>query len=195
MATDLSERRWRLTMPTFHAFRDERPKEEKWELIDGVPVMMPPPTLVHQRISRTIGEMLNARLRAAGLPWIADHEIGLLLPADETFNPEPDLTVIDRDVALDQIYAERFYIVVEVLSTSDKPGVIAAKLDYYKSHAPCLAGLFVRQDRVEATLHARETDGWCERVLSDGDAPILLPEVGAIGPLGACYRDTPLGPR
>ena len=28
-------------MKQFHAFRDERPKEEKWELIDGVPMMMP----------------------------------------------------------------------------------------------------------------------------------------------------------
>ena len=51
-----------LTMEQFHAFRDERPKEEKWELIDGVPMMMPLPTLVHQRITGNIEALINARL-------------------------------------------------------------------------------------------------------------------------------------
>jgi Uma2 family endonuclease len=48
-------RRPQLTMEQFHAFRDERPKEEKWELIDGVPMMMPPPTVMHVRIARNLG--------------------------------------------------------------------------------------------------------------------------------------------
>ena len=51
MPGDFLRRTPQLTMEQFHAFRDERPKEEKWELIDGVPMMMPPPTLVHQRIA------------------------------------------------------------------------------------------------------------------------------------------------
>jgi len=54
MPGDFLRRTPQLTMEQFHAFRDERPKEEKWELIDGVPMMMPPPTLMHQRISRNL---------------------------------------------------------------------------------------------------------------------------------------------
>ena len=52
MPGDFLRRTPQLTMEQFHAFRDSRPEEEKWELIDGVPMMMPPPTLVHQRIAQ-----------------------------------------------------------------------------------------------------------------------------------------------
>ena len=62
MPGDFLRRTPQLTMEQFHAFRDERPKEEKWELIDGVPIMMPPPTLVHQRIADNLNQLLNARL-------------------------------------------------------------------------------------------------------------------------------------
>ena len=74
---------WRLDMETFHGFRDERPKEEKWELIDGRPVMMPPPSLMHQRISGNLETLLNARLPAVRPEWRADREIGLLIPQDQ----------------------------------------------------------------------------------------------------------------
>lgn len=47
-------RNFQLTLEQFHTFRDERPEKEKWELIGGTPVMMPPPTLVHQRIAKNL---------------------------------------------------------------------------------------------------------------------------------------------
>jgi Uma2 family endonuclease len=64
MPGDFLRRAPQLTMEQFHAFRDERPKEEKWELIDGVPMMMPPPTVMHVRISRNLETLLNTRLAA-----------------------------------------------------------------------------------------------------------------------------------
>ena len=76
MPGDFLRRQPRITMAQFHAFRDERPKEEKWELIDGVPIMMSPPTLVHQRISRDLEGLLNQRLREVKPEWQADREIG-----------------------------------------------------------------------------------------------------------------------
>lgn len=44
----------RVSLEAFHAFRDERPKSEKWDLINGVPMMMPPPSLIHQRIANNL---------------------------------------------------------------------------------------------------------------------------------------------
>ena len=35
----------------FMAFLETRPDEEHWELIEGVAVMMAPPTYAHQRIA------------------------------------------------------------------------------------------------------------------------------------------------
>ena len=185
---------WRLDMETFHGFRDERPKEEKWELIDGRPVMMPPPSLMHQRICRNLEGMLNARLQAAKPEWAADREIGLLIPQDQTFNPEPDVTVIDAEIGLHQIYAERFYFVAEVLSGSDKPWVLKAKLEYYQKHEPCFGVLFVRQDQIVADLYLRERS-WAKAELTIPNARLNLPEIGDLGPLSDLYRFTPLALR
>ena len=98
----------RATLEQVHAFRDERPKVEKWELIDGVMVMMPLPTLVHQRIAGKPDVLLNNRLEAVRPEWRADREIGVLLPDDDRFSPEPDVTVIDTAIELGQLYAQSF---------------------------------------------------------------------------------------
>jgi Uma2 family endonuclease len=103
MPGDFLRRTPQLTMKQFHAFRDERPKEEKWELIDGVPMMMPPPTLMHQRIGANLDRLLNAQLEKVRPEWRSDREVGVWLKGDEKYNPEPDVTVIDAAIAIGQI--------------------------------------------------------------------------------------------
>jgi Uma2 family endonuclease len=202
MPGDFVKRAPQFTLEQFHAFRDERPKEEKWELIDGVPMMMPPPTLMHQRIAGNLEFLFNSVLSRVRPEWRADREIGVLLPDDEKYNPEPDVTVIDTEIGLDQVYAKRFYFVAEVLSEgnrpelragSDKPQVLAAKLSYYQLHEHCRGVLIVRQDRIEAELHVRAAP-WRRTELRDPADRIVIPEIGDIGPLGALYRHTPLFP-
>lgn len=195
MAGDFLKRDWQLPLDVFQAFRDDRPKHEKWELIDGVPVMMPPPTIAHQRISGNLYSYLKARLAEVKPEWAADYEIGLLLPDDDKFNPEPDLTVIDAVVRPDQIYADRFYMVAEILSGSDKPAVIATKLGYYQAHAPNLCVLLIRQDRVSVKIHERAAVGsWGERELSKPDEIMALPGIGGVCTVGQLYRGTHLDP-
>ena len=191
-----------VTFEDFDAFRDTRPKEEKWELIDGVPMMMPPPTLIHQRISGNIQRAVNRALDQARPEWRADGEIGLKMPDDRKYNPEPDVAVIDRDIGLDQIHAERFYFVAEVLSESnrpthrhgsDRPQALAVKLAWYKKHPHCRGVLFLEQGRVEGELHLRGKRSQKLLLTSPADR-IVIPDIGDIGPLGALYRDTPLFP-
>ena len=199
MPGDFLRRLPQISFEQFCAFRDERPKEEKWELIDGVPMMMPPPTLVHQRISGNIERLINDRLIQVRPTWFADQEIGIRIPADDRYNPEPDVTVIDADIALGQIYAERFYFVAEVLSESNQPGTLAgsdkpivlgAKIDFYRLHEHCRAVLVVRQDRVEADIYSR-AQGWQCSTLTDPSNRVVIPDIGDIGPLAHLYRHTP----
>ncbi|MFZ1102200.1 MAG: Uma2 family endonuclease [Hyphomicrobiaceae bacterium] len=194
MPGDFLRRGPQLTMEQFHAFRDERPKEEKWELIDGVPTMMPPPTLVHQLIADNLNQLLNARLRQAKPEWRAIREAGVLLRGDQKYNPEPDVTVIDTGRPLTQIYAHRFYLVAEVLSARDKKAVVSAKLRYYKDHEHNQCVLFVRQDRIGAEQHTRQGDAWRLRRLSSATTQLSIPDVGIIGRLGDLYEATPLDP-
>ena len=194
MPGDFLRRRPQLTMEQFHAFRDERPKEEKWELIDGVPMMPPPPTVVHIRIARNLETLLNARLAAVKPDWQADREVGVLLEGDERYNPEPDVTVIDTSVALGQIYVGRFYFVAEVLSESDKKAVLEAKLHYYQDHEHNRCVLFVHQDSVYAEQFDREGAIWRSHQLQDAQAPLIFPDIGTVGRLGDLYKFTPLDP-
>lgn len=195
MPGDFLRRAPQLTMEQFHAFRDERPKEEKWELIDGVPMMMPPPTLMHQRIAANLDRLLNIHLEAAKPGWRSDREVGVWLKGDEKYNPEPDVTVIDAAIAMGQIYVERFYFVAEVLSENDKKAVLDAKLAYYKEHEHNRCVLFVRQDQVGAQQHDRRNDGiWAQRTLRSPQAPLTFPDIGTVGRLGDLYKHTPLDP-
>jgi Uma2 family endonuclease len=183
-----------LTMEQFHAFRDERPKEEKWELIDGVPIMMPPPTLVHQRIADNLNQLLNARLLEVKPEWRAQRDTGVWLRGDEKYNPEPDVVIADATITRGQIYARRFYLTAEVLSPSDKKPVVAAKLRYYQEHEHNRCILLVRQDRIGAEQHIREGGTWRRRRLSSPTAKLDIPNVGVIGRLGDLYKATPLDP-
>jgi Uma2 family endonuclease len=194
MPGDFLRRRPQLTMEQFHAFRDERPKEEKWELIDGVPMMMPPPTITHVRIARNLETLLNARLAAVKPEWQADREVGVWLKGDEKYNPEPDVTVIDTSHVLGQIYAQRFYFVAEVLSESDKKAVLEAKLRYYQDHEHNHCVLLVHQDHIGAEQHNRDGGSWRHRHLVGPEELLTLPEIGTVGRLGDLYRSTPLDP-
>ena len=194
MPGDFLRRTPQLSMEQFHAFRDERPKEEKWELIDGVPMMMPPPTLVHQLIADNLNPLLNARLREVKPEWRAVRDAGVWLDGDEKYNPEPDVTVIDSGRPLGQIYAHRFYFVAEVLSESDKKAIVSAKLRYYQDHEHNRCVLLVRQDRIGAEVHIRQGGAWRSRRLSSATARLSIPEVGIVGRLGDLYEATPLDP-
>ena len=191
MPGEMPAGRIRISMEHFQAIVADRPDKEKWELIDGVPIMMAPPSLVHQRISKNIERLLDARLAASRPEWQADREIGVLLPDDDRYCPEPDVTVIDTNVELGQIYATRFYFIAEVLSPNDKLWMLELKTGYYQSHPACLGVIFVRQDRIEAELHVRN-EGWTSRTLTARDDRIDIPVIGDIGRLEDFYRSTPL---
>ena len=146
---------------------------------------------MHQRVSANIDRLLNARLALVKPEWSADREIGVVIPENSRFNPEPDITVIETDFSLGQVYAERFYFVVEDVSPSDRKLVLDLKLEYYQLHQPCFGVMFVRQDRMGAELFLRQA-AWAKQDIDDPLARLILPTLGDIGALCDLYRHTPL---
>lgn len=180
-----------LSVASFRAWLTSRPDEEHWELIDGVPMMMTPPNRRHQRIASNLETLLNAALKRHNPLLAAYHDIGVNIVSTVPYDPEPDVAVIREDENPDPRYAERFYLVAEVLSESDK-GVIESKRDIYRAHPSCTCILLVRQDRVEITVDRRAGDGWRSQVLQGADE-LALPEFGLTCLVRDVYRDTPLG--
>ena|SRR5437899_1221358 len=52
-----------MTVEEFYAFTDTRPDEEKWELIDGEPILNAAPSRMHQLIIRNVIFALGIRER------------------------------------------------------------------------------------------------------------------------------------
>jgi Uma2 family endonuclease len=180
-----------LSVASFRTWLESRPDEEHWELIDGVPMMMTPPNRRHQRIASNLESLLNAALKRHNPAFVAYHDIGVNIVSTVPYDPEPDVAVIREDENPDPRYANRFYLVAEVLSESDK-AVIESKRDIYRAHPACTSILLVRQDQMEIIVDRRTGDGWRSEVLYAADQ-LNLPEFGLSCPVSDVYRDTPRG--
>jgi len=180
-----------LSVASFRAWLASRPDEEHWELIEGVPMMMTPPNRRHQRIASNLETLLNAALKRHNPAFAAYHDIGVNIVATVPYDPEPDVAVIREDENPDPRYAERFYLVAEVLSESDQ-GIIESKRDIYRAHPSCTCILLVRQDRLEIIVDRRTGDGWRSQVRHGADE-LTVPEFGLICLVRDVYHDTPLG--
>ena len=107
----------RLSVELFRGFLEGRPDEERWEAIDGVPVMMAPPTLDHQSIAGNLQTLLNSALKRFAPALRAYQRPGVNLgPSIESYDPEPDVAIIDANHDPDRRYADRFYLAAEIVS-------------------------------------------------------------------------------
>jgi Uma2 family endonuclease len=179
-----------LSVASFRTWLDSRPDEEHWELIEGVPMMMAPPNRRHQRIVSNLELLLNTALRRHKPQLAAYHDIGVNIVSTVPYDPEPDVAVIREDESPDPRYADRFYLVAEILSDSDK-GTIESKRDIYRAQPSCTCILLVRQDRMEIIVEQRTAGGWHAQVLHGADT-LVLPEFGLNCAVKDIYNDTTL---
>lgn len=183
-----------LSIEAFRAFVEGRPNEEHWELIDGVPMMMAPPTFVHQRIASNLEARLNEALEAHDPSRAAYQGGGInLQPEIDNYDPEPDVLVVDVVDTPGQRYVDRFYLAAEIVSDSDSK-TIAGKREIYKRHQHCLCVLTVRQDRCDVQVDRRAEVGWQTTRLTTSTDMLELPEFGLRCALGALYKGTSLRP-
>lgn len=191
-----------LSAREFRSFQESRPDDERWELIAGVPVMMAPAFIVHNRIGDTMTRILNEALAVHDPDRVALQRIGVELGNEGAYRPEPDFAVFDADFEVKQRFVDRVYLLGEVVSGTDEqkvPGTgrpwIEVKRELYRQHAPCLAVVILEQERIEARVDVREPDGWRSETLTGPDARLALPAFGLDCRLAALYKGTPLVPR
>jgi Uma2 family endonuclease len=153
------------------------------------------PLVGHQRIASNFENHLNDALARNKPAWRADREIGIELSDDSPYRPEPEIAVVDADIDTTRRGVDRFYLIVEVRSESDRERLFASKLDFYKSHPHNRWIVVVEQDRVEAVIHERQEDGgWILRRFKHVSDVLSFGEIGEVCALGDLYRDTNLDP-
>ena len=171
-ATARAESPARMSGPEFRAFQTTRPDHERWELVDGAPVMMTPPLIDHNRIASNLERLLSDALdrhdrsreavQRPGIELGLGAEVLAGLGLDAGCKPEPDVAVIDHDPRPGRRFIDRAYLLAEVVSATDAgPALatgeawIAVKTRLYRAHPSCEAVVVIEQDRVAVRIATR----------------------------------------
>jgi Uma2 family endonuclease len=176
----------------FMAFRETRPDNERWDLIEGVAVMMAPPSYAHQRIASNLCTVLNNAFAARRLDLFAYQRAGVRNPGLRNFQPEPDVVVVPGIAGYD-LYSETFQLAAEILSPTNTRQEIDLKLRRYREAPDNLYAVVIEPREILVEIHAKSR-GWQPAKLTRSDDAIELPEFGMRCTVGDLYRGTPLDP-
>ena len=184
---------YRITIEAFHAFIDDRPDDEKWELIDGEIVLNPTPTDYHQVIvGRLIYELHKARDRVEGT-WQILPGIGTRHEDDPHNEPVPDVMIIPPLSEVSNVTFDPL-VVFEVLSPYSLRRDMVRKRAFYTRIESLTHYIVLAQDRREASVFAR-SNAFEPQILKAKSAKIEIEPLGVSIPLADIYRDVPLGDR
>jgi Uma2 family endonuclease len=181
-----------MTVDEFYEFTDRRPDEEKWELIDGEPILNAAPSALHQWIVRNVLVALTLLERERSASWAILPSLGVRV--SETNRPEPDLVILPRTGAsLDLKGRDRrdALAAFDVLSPSTEDRDLRWKRAAYTSLASLTHYVVIAQDGVEVVVFPRD-NGFAERRLRSLSDSVEVPAFGITLPLAEIYRGTGL---
>lgn len=177
-----------MTVEDFLVFVDSRPDDEKWELIDGEPILSPSANDTHQTIVRNLILFLGTGLMAQTARWKAIPGIGVRL--SDFRAPVPDVLIRPADTLKGSV-CDDMIVAFEVLSPSTADRDLRWKRKAY-ADLPSLAHyVVVAQDAIEVVAYDRAAN-WAERRLESVEAMLELPAVGVRLPLAQIYWQTGL---
>lgn len=180
----------RMTVLEFMEMTRTYPEEERWELLDGEPVLMPPPTERHQIIVANLMAALRTLARARGCRVLPG--LGLLNDEIDSYAPIPDVVARCGPV-LDGGYARDPVLLAEVLSPSTMNNDRGRKVDFYHTLATLRTTLVVYQDEVRVEAWQRNAAGEWQQIVRKSRSDVLaLPELEGELTLSDIYEDVPL---
>ena len=179
-----------ITIDEFYAFTDTRPDEEKWELIEGEPVLHASPTGAHQRI------VLNVAAHSLSIQQPGPWEVlpGLGVRVSDASRPEPDVLILPKSappLAPNERDRDDVLVAFEVLSPSTVDRDLRWKRTAYTSIPSLTHYVVIAQDAVDVVVFAR-AGGFAEQRFRSLDDVVEFPPLRASLPLAEIYRDTGL---
>jgi Uma2 family endonuclease len=181
-----------MTVEEFYAFTDGRPDDEKWELIEGVPVLNASPSPLHQGIAANIIVALTNQARAKAAAWTVIPGIGVR--ASDISRPEPDVMILPKKfVTRDPGHrdTENALVLFEVMSPSTSSRDLKWKRITYTGIPSLTHYVVIAQDKVDVAVFARE-DGFIERRLTAVTDTIEFRQLGVTLSVADIYHDLDL---
>lgn len=177
-------------------FHWQQSQEDRYELVDGVPVVMRDPitmmtgaSSMHDRITGNVFAALHTQLR--GTPcWPATADLALRTKVRSL--RRADVLVTCDTPRLDVYEAENPKMVVEVLSPSNKGLPWQRKIEEYRQHAQLLYVLLIDSEQVQATLVTRDGERWMPTDFDGAGGVIELPAIGCRLAMAEVYAGVPL---
>src|SRR2546423_322567 len=182
-----------MTVDEFYAFTDARPDEEKWELIDGEPILNASPSDFHQLILRNLVVALTVQQRNSSASWVAIPGIGAFV--SRTSRPEPDVMILpkppERGTPPRRDTTEAVAL-FEIMSPSTANRDLKWKRIAYTGLPALTHYVVVAQDTVDVVVFARDVN-FAEKRYRSMDDTIAFPGLGIALRVGEIYRDVDVG--
>jgi Uma2 family endonuclease len=180
-----------MTVEEFFAWQERQ--EERYELVDGVPVPlrgMTGASNAHDAIVVNIILSLGNQLRG-GPCRVATADTAVRTAIRRVRRPDVTVECAPIDPASYEARSPR--LLVEVFSPSTRAIDQVRKPEEYKRLPTVAALLFIEPRQPQALLLSRQPDGtWLDTPFQGLDAVIPLPEIGASLPLREVYEGVPL---
>ena len=159
----------------------QQSQEDRYELVEGVPVIMRDPitmmtgaSSLHDRITGNVLASLHGQLRGSPC-WPATADLALRTKIRSL--RRADVLVTCDEPRANVYEAQEPKMVVEVLSPSNKGLPWQRKIEEYRQHSKLVYLLLIASDIEQATLIRREGPTWTHDDFDGRDAIIPLPEI------------------
>ena len=174
----------RMIVAEYRDWVADRPDDERWELLDGAPVSMSPPSERHQTIVSNIIRRLGDLADAKGCRVVPG--IAVVSRHMDEFAPIPDV-VVRCGPMLPDGYAPDPVLVAEVLSPSTMSADRGRKTDFYRAVESLQVFLIVYQDEPRVEVWRRQEGSVWRKQALGLDGAIELPEFDGTLPVAAVF--------
>lgn len=180
---------FRITIEAFRAFIEDRPDDEKWELIDGEIVLNPTANNRHQILVKNLLFEIEVARREVGASWQVMPGISTRHPQDQNNEPIPDAMIVPPSSDIFN-WTYDVFTVFETLSPFSLRRDMVHKRKFYTRIDSLQHYIVLAQDRREANVFSR-SNGFELRTVTEGK--IELPELGVSFAMDNIYRDVVVG--
>lgn len=180
-----------MTVAEFFAWAEEA--EGRWQLIDGAPVAMSPPSRTHGVIQSELCYLITRRLIENGAPCSVVSGAGVIPRVNADKNVRvPDVSVVCGGYVIEELALTEPVVVIEILSPGNKRQTWTNVWAY--TTIPSVKEIAVFQSlSIGAELLRRQPDGsWPREPEAVEAGDLALESIGVAFPLAAAYRATRL---